>query len=231
MKRVGALVPGADAFALVAGELGMLSAARLFVNEAEAAGGHGAIGDLKAALGSAFPVLDAVAGRALADDPVRAPSITPVVEALAGCTRVLFVGLEVDCVEPVARALAAQVPSATVGVILDMNLPHDEARVRANLEAVGERGVSLVPLTSFQRFSGHKSALVTAIYGTDGFRAAVCSSWVRIFGPDARTQFRSLLGWNLLGAPLNEYPRWLSETSASDFTELISGRSNAEARV
>lgn len=212
---------GGDAFALAAGELGMLSAARLFVGEAEAAGGRDAVAALRSALGSAFPVLDAVASRALAGTPVPPPAVAPLMQALEGCTRLLFVGLEVDCVEPLASALAALAPAARIGVVLDMNLPHDEARVAANLEGVGANGVSLVPVTAFQRFSGHRSALITAVYGNDGFRAAVCSSWVRIYGPDARTQFRSLLGWDLLGAPLHEYPRWLSETSVGDFTDLI----------
>lgn len=229
-KAMGSSGIGADAFALAAGELGMLSAAGLFVGEAEAAGGQDAVAALRTTLGSAFPVLDAVASRALAGRPVLAPAVAPVVQALEGCTRVLFVGLEVDCVEPVARALAAQAPDTRVGVVLDMNLPHDEARVRANLEGVGGRGIELVPLTAFQRFSGHRSALVTTIYGSDGYRAAVCSSWVRIFGPDARTQFRSLLGWDLLGAPLHEYPRWLSETSVSDFTEVLGAADGAGAR-
>lgn len=220
VKRTHA--PMSDAFALAAGELGMLTAARLFAQEAQAAGGDDALRSLRSSLGSAFPVLDAVVARSLAGDPVPPPVVGPVREALAGCVRVLFVGLEVECLEPVVHALRPMTPELHVGVVLDMNLPHDEQRVRANLEGLDARGVALVPLTEFQRFSGHRSALVTAVYGTDGFRAAVCSSWVRIFGPDARTQFRALVGWDVLGAPLHEYPRWLSETSASDFTDLVS---------
>jgi hypothetical protein len=210
-----------EAFALAAGELGMLSAARLFVREASAAGGDDAVAAVRASLAPSFPVFDAVASRALAHDPVPQPDLDSVCAVLEGCARVLFVGLEVECLEPLVRRLRASTSDLRVGVVLDMNLPFDEARVRANLEALEPGGVQMVRLSEFQRFSGRRSALITPVYGSDGFRAVVCSSWVRIHGPDARTQFRALIGWDVLGAPLQAYPRWLSETSAADFTSFV----------
>ena len=227
-----ALLPAMhDAFELAAGELGMLSAARIFLREAERTGGRGAIAELREALGAAFPVLDAVATRAAAGGAIAKPDLDELASALQGSKRLLFVGLEVELLEPLVNRLRATEPTLRVGVVLDPNLRHDDARVAANFTGPDLADVAVVPLADFQRFAGQRSALVTPIYGTDGFRATVSSAWVRVFGPDARTQFRTLLGCDLLGEPLREYPRWLCETSTADFTAICGPASQLPRRA
>jgi hypothetical protein len=49
----------------------------------------------------------------------------------------------------------------------------------------------------------------------------VLPAWVRATGEDVRTQFRSLLAWNVLQAPMFVYPRWLVEVDAASFTHVF----------
>ena len=81
--------------------------------------------------------------------------------------------------------------------------------------------VERVDLDSFQRWGGAKSALVTFAYGREGARTAVDPLWHRALGPDVRAQFRSLVAWDILGVPLQLYPRWLTEADAESFTHFV----------
>src|SRR5687767_8596752 len=91
------LPPALDqAFLTAAGELGMCSAARLFVRELAGEGGDALVAAARDRLGRAFPVFDFVAACFLEGE--RAPPIdpSPVIEALDGIARLLVVGLEAD---------------------------------------------------------------------------------------------------------------------------------------
>lgn len=199
----------APAFRRCVGELGMWSASSLFVATARAAGGEAGVAALEEALGSEFPVLEQVAlGFA-------APDVTEEVAAsCVGLRRLVVVGIESDCLAP----LLARLPrTVAVALILDPTFPVDLDRLRAGW---GHQ-VELTDLAAFQRFSGTKSALLTTVYGTDGFRAAVARVWLRCHGDDVRSQFGRLIGWNVLGATMDRFPRWLVETDIDDFTDLI----------
>lgn len=200
------------AFRLASSELGMCSAAWLFVREAAAVGGERAVEDLRAGLGRAFPVLDAVAGRVL--EGGARPSVDPVavVAACAGVERLVVVGLEADHLD----ALAAALPDVRLSLLRHEHDEVDWARVAANYP-----GAALVDLAGFQRESGRRSALVTFVYGALPERAFVHPVWLRAFGADVRTQFRVIVGWDVLGAPPAVYPRWLAETGAQDFSMLV----------
>jgi hypothetical protein len=209
------LPPALDqAFLMAAGELGMCSAARLFVRELAGEGGDALVAAARDRLGRAFPVFDFVAARFL--DAERAGPIdpSPVLEALAGIGRLLIVGLEADFLD----ALVPRLEAMEIGLITEAaGFELDLRRVLANF---GGR-VKPVDLSSFQAWAGRRSALLTFVYGTDGHVIHVSPSWLRVAGPDARTQFRSILGWDILGRPLNVYPRWLVEGSRDDLSRVI----------
>jgi hypothetical protein len=78
----------------------------------------------------------------------------------------------------------------------------------------------IVDLADFRRWAGKRSALLTFVYGTDGHAAHVATTWLRVSGPDVRAQFRTLIGWDVLGQPMRLYPRWLVETSSDDFSVI-----------
>jgi hypothetical protein len=40
-------------------------------------------------------------------------------------------------------------------------------------------------------------------------------------GQDVRTQFRSIIGWDVLGEVMYLYPRWMTETSLADFSHVV----------
>lgn len=188
----------------------MWSASTLFVRTAARRGGAGAVEQLREALGVEFPVLDVVATQ-----PTGAlGALDGVLARCAGLERLLVVGLEADCLEPLLERLP---PAVQVRLLLDTTFPVDEARLDAGWGA----RVGRTDLSSFQRFAGARSAMLTTIYGSDGFRAVVPRVWMRCHGDDVRTQFARLIGWNVLGGPMSRYPRWLTETEVSDFTDLV----------
>lgn len=207
MSGLGGL---SSAFRRCVGELGMWSASTLFVRAAARRGGADAVDQLREALGVEFPVLDVVATQptaaALAPDALLA--------RCAGLEQLLVVGLEADCLEPLLDRLP---PTVKVRLLLDTTFPVDEARLDAGWGA----RVTRTDLASFQRFGGSRSAMLTTVYGTDGYRAVVPRVWMRCHGDDVRTQFSRLIGWNVLGGPMSRYPRWLTETAVSDFTDLV----------
>lgn len=209
---------------MAAGELGMCSAARLFVRELADEGGDALVAAARDRLGRAFPVFDFVAARFLDGD--RAPSIdpSPVLEALAGIARLLIVGLEADFLDTlVPRLETTKIGLITEPVGIELNL----RRVVANF---GGR-VEPVNLSDFQAWAGRRSALLTFVYGTDGHVVHVTPTWLRIAGPDARTQFRSIVGWDILGRPLFVYPRWLVEGSRDDLSRVIGSARVEEPRA
>lgn len=209
---MSALAGLAPAFRRCVGELGMWSASTLFLRTARQRGGPDAVAALREALGAEFPVLDV-----LAEEQAPPRSALPdVLACCAGLERLLVIGLEADCMAPLLAGLA---PSTEVILLLGTTFPVDEARVDAAWGAALRR----TDLASFQRFAGPRSATLTTVYGSDGFRAAVPRVWVRCHGDDVRTQFARLIGWNVLREPMSRYPRWLVETDVADFTDLLGG--------
>lgn len=203
-----------QAFRVACGELGHCSAAWLFVREVAAEGGAATVEALRDGLGRAFPVLDAVARRWL--DGVTAPSVEvePLLAACAGAERVLVVGLEATHLDALVPRLPAGV---RIGLVLQGALDADWERVLANF---GGR-VEGTALGEFQRWAGARSVLVTFGYGVLGGRIHVNPAWVRVSGPDVRTQFRGLVAWDVLGAPMFVYPRWLASVPVEDFSRVV----------
>lgn len=202
------------AFLLAASELGMASTAHLFVREIAASGGDELVREAALGLGRDFPVLGCIATRWLAGERAPRPAPDGVLAATHGLARLLVVGLEtawLDVLLPACRGLE-------IGLLIgDGDSSADFRRVLANYEdlAVG------VTLAELHRWSGRRSGLLCFVYGSDGHVVRVPGAWLRVSGPDVRTQFAALLGWNILGAAMELYPRWLAETAASDFSTIV----------
>lgn len=208
----------APAFHQSAGELGLWSAARLFVNAAFAAGGLDAVRSVDDALGDDHPVLEHVAQRALQTRmPVPSPLLDGVIARCAGLRRLVMVGIEAEVLGGVIERLPADVD---IVAIPDTMFPADRDRLVASWTP----RVRLTDLGVFQAAGGARSALLTPVYGADDFHAVVTAAWVRAHSRDVRLQFRHLIGVNLVGARMAAYPRWLSETDRADFTELLETR-------
>lgn len=201
-----------QAFRLAAGELGMCDAAWRFAADVEAEGGAPMLRAVRDGLGRSFPVLDAVFARQL-EGGAPAVRLEPIVAACAPLKRLLIVGVEARWVD----ALLGALPGLEVGVLPSASLPADTARVASNLPST----VSLIGLDRFQRFAGPRSGVLTFLYGASGTSAFVVPEWARCQGPDVRSQFRSFIGWDLLGTPPEVYPRWLVEVALEGFTEVV----------
>lgn len=203
-----------QAFSLAAAELGMASAGWLFTEEVFQGEGAEGVQRLRDALGRRWPVLDALCAAWL--DGARAPQVdaAALVARLEGVTRVVVVGLEARWLD----ALLAVLPrSVRVGLVKHSEFSPDWDRVSANLSG----RVELLELADFQSWAGQHSALLSFVYGAGGGAGLFAlSAWVRVSGPDVRTQFRDLIGWDVLRVPLSIYPRWLVAVSADDFTQL-----------
>lgn len=200
-----------DSFAVAASELGQVTASWLFVEAVTRDWPEGAQA-LRDALGRSFPVLDAVAAQAVEGKQRPAPDVAAALRALEGCKKLVVVGHEASHLDPLLAALEG----VQVGVILSTALGGDLERILAN-----HRGqVELLTLRTFQAWAGAKSALLTFLYGSAGGVTHVTPEWLRALGPDTRTQFRSLVGWEVLGGALTVYPRWLEQIELSVFTEL-----------
>ena len=183
-----------DAFALCAAELGMFSAARLFAGQLLAEPDAGVVTQVTELLGTRFPVFDVVVHRALSERRLAPIDPAPVLDALLGRVPGLRIAL---------------VPDVLEGANLD--------RVAANYR----NEVEFLGLDSFQAWAGRHSGLLTTVYGCDGFQATVCQAWLRAHGPDVRSRFRTLIGWNILGPKMASYPRWLGDTDAGEFAPLV----------
>jgi hypothetical protein len=160
-----------------------------------------------------LPVLDAVAAAWL--DGVCAPPLqTEAVErALLGAKKVVLVGLETRFMD----ALLPRLPDVRFALLQHGTFDVDWERVLANY------GGRLTPLDfdRFQAWAGASSALLTFAYGVHGASTHVVPSWLRVTGEDVRTQFRSLVAWDVLAAPMWVYPRWLVEVPKGAFTRVI----------
>lgn len=204
----------AQAFLAAASELGMASAARLFLEAIAREGGAGLVAVARDAFGRDFPVFHCLASHWLATGRGPEPRSEPVLAALGGLSRLLVVGLEADWLD----ALLPRLAGVEVGLLReDLGVAADFRRVLANYEGLAV-GVELVEL---QRWAGRRSGLLVFVYGSDGHVAHVPGTWLRVSGPDVRTQFSALVGWNILGAPMDVYPRWLAETGVGDFSRLV----------
>lgn len=202
-------------FLVAAQELGMWTASALFLRELARHGGAEAIEALRDRLAREFPVFDALAERAARGE---VPALDPAgpARALRGALKVLVVGFDADPLDAVVDGLP---PEARVGLVASVGeLCGDLPRVLANY---GGR-VELVTLDAVPAWVGRRSALLTFVYGLDDHGAAYTSlAWLRAHGPDTRTQFRSLVGWNLLGRAPTIHPRWVVAAPSEDFSDLV----------
>lgn len=202
-----------QAFSVAMGELGFCSTAWLFVREVAAHGGNPLVQALREKLGRTYPVLDAVAADWL--DGHRAPAIAfdQVLSACEGLTRLLVVGIEADFLDAIIPVL----PTASIGLLRYSLMEVDWERTISNY---GDR-VTLVDLAAVSDWAGRRSGLLTFLYGHDGHITHVRPAWLRLIGRDIQTQFRTIIGWNVLRSSLFVYPRWLAETSLADFSEVV----------
>lgn len=167
-------------------------------------------------VGPMFPVLEVIASDSLGAVPHGPIDARPAARALGSADPVLVVGLEAFHMDALVEAL----PGRRIGLLLDEGgLGADRRRILANF---GGR-VEDVRIPEVQRWAGRRSALLTFAYGTLGTVAYVLPAWLRVAGPDVRPQFRALVAWDVLGRPTSLYPRWLVETPAEVFSEIVVG--------
>jgi hypothetical protein len=209
------LPPGLDqAFGAVAGELGMASASWIFVRAVARCTGDPGVAALAEGAGAAFPVLDAVARGWLGGLRETSLDPRPALVAVGKATRLVVVGVESSHLDALVQELD---PAVKVALIAHSPFPVDWDRVLDNYGGRVER----VDLDTFQHWAGGKSALLTFAYGREDSRTAVAPLWLRACGADVRAQFRALVAWNVLGASLQLYPRWLVEVEADTFTHFV----------
>jgi len=208
-----------QAFRVAAAELGMASASQLMIREIAGGAGLEAVAELRDRYGREFPVLDHAAARWLSGEGEPAIDPEPVLAALQGIERLLVVGLEAAHLDLLLPAL----PAVEVGFITEGRaLMPEWRRVLANYTSGSDEGrVAAVGLSDFQLWAGPRAALLTFIYGGDGHVVHVSGQWLRVAGPDVRTQFRSLIGWDVVGGELHVYPRWFAEVARSTFTKVL----------
>jgi len=193
----------------------MATAAWLFVRAVARCAGDEGVAELAADLGETFTVLEAVAHRWLAGSREASTDPSAVLDALGNATRLVVVGLEAAPLDELVR----RVPSGLkIAMIAHSQFPVDWGRIFDNYGG----GVERVDLDTFQTWAGPRSALLTFAYGRHDTRTCVRPLWLRACGADVRAQFRSLIGWDILGAPLEHYPRWLVETETTTFTHFVS---------
>jgi hypothetical protein len=203
-----------QAFGAVAGELGMASAAWLFVRAVARCAGDPGVLALAEGAGASFSVLDTIARGWL--DGSRAPGLDPshALEAIGKATRLVVVGLEASFLDALVERLD---PAVKIAMITHSPFPVDWDRALDNYGGRIER----VDLDTFQNWAGGKSAMLTFAYGREDSRTAIAPLWLRACGADVRSQFRALVAWNVLATPLQFYPRWLVEVEADTFTHFV----------
>jgi len=201
-----------SAFHVAVSELGMCTAAWLFVEEVAAEGGPQLLEALRGSLGTDWPVLDTVIGASLAGAGRPELGVDRVLAALADVEQLVCVGLETAWLD--ALAAATDVPMA---IVRQSVFSPDWARVSANYGA----RVTLVGLDAFQRFAGSRSALLTFSYAADDHTAHVLPAWVRVSGVDVRSQFRELVAWEVLHHPFERWPRWLVGVPTDGFSVVV----------
>lgn len=203
-----------ESFFLAAQELGMWTASSLFLRTS-AASAPAAIASMREQLAADFPVFDAMAERWI-DGAVPTIDPRPAARALGSASRVLMVGFDADPFDALIDALD---PSIRLGLLAGVGeLCGDLDRVLSNYAGRVER----VELSQLHGWAGRTSALGTLVYGVDLHNVAYTSlAWLRALGPDVRTQFRRIVGWNLLGAQPERHPRWVVATPGDDFSDLV----------
>jgi len=176
--------------------------------------GDEGVSALAAVASGSFTVLEAVANAWLAG--TREPNADPaaIVQALGNVSRLVLIGAEAKFLDALVPRLD---PSVKLAMIAHSPFPVDWDRVLDNYAGRVER----LDLDTFQTWAGGKSALLTFAYGRNDARTAVLPLWLRVCGADVRSQFRALVGWNVLPAPLEHYPRWLVEIESDTFTHFI----------
>ncbi|HEY8040875.1 MAG TPA: hypothetical protein VIF15_13815 [Polyangiaceae bacterium] len=204
-----------QAFGAVAGELGQATTAWLFVRAVARCAGDGGVASLAERAGPEYPVLDAVARGWLAGLRKQTLDPLPVLAAIGKANRLVVVGMEATPLDALMERLD---PAVKVAMITHSPFPVDWDRVLDNYAGRIER----VDLDTFQNWAGGKSALLTFAYGHGDTRTVVPPLWLRACGADVRAQFRALVAWNVLEAPLQLYPRWLVEIDADSFTHFVS---------
>lgn len=220
-RKIASLGLG-GAFELASAELGFAAASWMFVEHVAALSGREGVEDLRHELGASFSVLDFVATAWL--EGRRAPPIQTegVKRALSGARRVLVVGLEARHLDALARDLD---PGVRVGLLTYRLQRVEWERVLGNYEG----RVEPVDLAEFQAWAGSRSAILTFVYGTRGELMNVLSAFLRVVGPDVRTQFRDIVGWDVLGGAPHVYPQYLVETLTSELTALVESVENDES--
>lgn len=202
------------AFELASAELGFAAASWLFVERVAELSGRDGVDALRDELGPSFSVLDFVATRWLAGERTRPIRTDGVRAALGGLRRLLVVGLE-------ARHLDALVSDLDTSVRIGL-LTYRLQRVEWE-RVIGNYGgrVEPVDVAEFQGWAGARAGILTFVYGGRGDLVNVLSAFLRVLGPDVRTQFRDIVGWDVLGGMPEVYPRYLVETLASELTALV----------
>jgi hypothetical protein len=137
-----------------------------------------------------------------------------VLEAVGKATRLVVVGVEASYLDALVEGLD---PAVKVAMVAHSPFPVDWDRALDNYGGRVER----VDLDTFQNWAGGKSALLTFAYGREDSRTVVAPLWLRACGADVRAQFRALVAWNVLEAPLQLYPRWFVEVEADTFTHFV----------
>lgn len=198
-------------FRVAAGELGMCSAAWLFLREL---GGEdeAAVEALRDGLGRTYPVLDTVARRWL--QGARGPSLSAeaVVSVCEGATQLLVTGVEATFLD----ALVELVDVPRIGLLKQGLFEADWDRVLSNYSG----RVEGVELSRFQTWAGRRSVLLAFAYGTRELVTHVSPSSLRALGPDVLTQFRNVVAWDVLGEPMQVYPRWVAEVPVTSFSDV-----------
>lgn len=201
-------------FQLAATELGMASAAWLYVDEAAASLGDAGVQMLRDELGRHWPILDAICAARQNGTARPAVRLDPLRPYLATARRVVVVGYEADWMD----ALVADAPATLkFGWLCQDVAPHHRDRMLSN------HGESVTPLTlnDFQTWAGADSILMTYVYGGSTKEIFVHPSWLRCAGTDVRMQFRDLLGWQILDVPIEVYPRRLVAADRASLTALL----------
>lgn len=202
-----------QAFRTAASELGMASAAWLFVREAASVNGDAGVAALRDDMGRLWPVLDAVCASWLTGQRIPVAQADDVLSTLAGASRLVVIGIEAVWLDALLQVLP---PDVQVGLVRHGDPVTNWGRV---IDNYGKR-VKLLDLAEFQTWAGPRSVLMTFVYGQTHEQVYVLPSWLRVCGPDVRLQFRTLLGWRVLDVPLDIYPRWLVAASVQTMTDI-----------
>jgi hypothetical protein len=202
-----------QAFRIAASELGMASASWLFVRETAAVDGDAGVEALRDDMGRQWPVLDTICAGWLAGTHSPTVNAQGVLPPLQGISRLVLVGHEALWLDALVAALPA---STRIGLLQHGDPLAHWPRVVANH---GQR-VELLQLADFQSWAGPRSVLMTFVYGQAQEQVFVLPTWLRVAGADVRMQFRALLGWRVLDAHMDVYPRWLVAADIHTLTDL-----------